>query len=226
MTDFTTARPLVAETARMISRAGLVEAFGHVSIRTDEGFAITGVGPLHITRPEDVILTDLNGQPVDGPTRTAPLEVPMHAAVYAARDDVGAICRGHPPYTVAWGVGTDNLPLLHGLGAMAGGPVAVHDDIELITRPDQAAALAHTLGQSSSVILRANGALSVGEDVQEAATRLYYLEDRSRVALLSRFHPSVDYDAWQRRKEHTPPELARAKVWFAARFGDGNDPRT
>lgn len=221
MIDFSAARPLVAATARMISRAGLVEAFGHVSTRTDEGFAITGVGPLHRSRPEDVILADVDGRPSDGPTATAPLEIHMHAAVYAARRDVGAICRGHPPYTVAWGIGTDDLPLLHGLGALAGDRVRVHDDIELITRPEQAAAVATTLAAGSSVILRANGALAVGRDLLEAATRLFYLEDRSRVALQSRSTSSTaDGDAWERRREHTSAELTRAKAWFEARYGD------
>ncbi|MFP3913834.1 MAG: class II aldolase/adducin family protein [Actinomycetota bacterium] len=220
MTDFENAREPVAAVARMVSRAGLVEAFGHVSMRTTEGFAITGVGPLHRTRPGDVILADPTGRAIGGPVDTAPLETPMHAAIYSARPDVGSVCRGHPPYAVAWGVGTEDLPLLHGLGALAGDRIPVHDDIELITEADQAAQVAGSLGAGSSLILRANGALSVGGDPVEAATRLFYLEERARVASTSVPAAEAGVGAWERRRRHTAPELVRARAWFEARFGD------
>lgn len=214
-------RTAVATVARMVSRAGLLEAFGHVSARTDDGgFVITSVAPLLASKPEDVIVVDPSGTAVSGPTDSAPLETPMHAAIYASRTDVGAICRGHSPYVVAWGVGTDDLPLMHGLGAIAGARVPVHDDIELITTADSGAAVAATLAGNDSVILRANGALSVGTDPIEAATRLYFLEERARVALTASADPQSDREIWDRRREHTAPELRRAIAWFAARFAD------
>ena len=214
-------RTAVADVARMVSRAGLLEAFGHVSARTDDGgFVITSVAPLLAANPEDVIVVDSSGTAVAGPTDAAPLETPMHAAIYASRTDVGAICRGHPSSVVAWGVGIDDLPLMHGLGAIAGARVPVHDDIELITTVDSGGAVAATLGGNDSVILRANGALSVGADPIEAATRLYFLEERARVVLAASGSPVTDPEIWDRRREHTAPELRRAMAWFAARFED------
>jgi HCOMODA/2-hydroxy-3-carboxy-muconic semialdehyde decarboxylase len=214
-------RTAVAAVARMVSRAGLLEAFGHVSARTDNGgFVITSVAPLLAANPEDVIVVDPSGTAVAGPADSAPLETPMHAAIYASRTDVGAICRGHPPNVVAWGVGTDDLPLMHGLGAIAGAQVSVHDDIELITTADSGAAVAATLGGNDSVILRANGALSVGADPIEAATRLYFLEERARVVLAASASPEADPEIWNRRREHTSPELRRAIAWFTTRFED------
>ena len=217
-------RTEVARVARMVSRAGLVEAFGHVSTRTESGFAITSVAPMLGATAESVVVVDLETGPVEGPVGLAPLETPLHAAVYAARPDVGGICRGHPPYVVDWGIGDDDLPLLHGLGGLAGHPVRVHDDIELVTTPDQGAKVAGTLGAAASVILRANGALAVGRDPVEAATRLYYLEERARVATRSTAAPPGDASTWARRLEHTDPELTRAVNWFEARFGDTTTP--
>jgi ribulose-5-phosphate 4-epimerase/fuculose-1-phosphate aldolase len=217
-------RTEVARVARMLSRAGLVEAFGHVSARTASGFAITGVAPMLGATAESVVVVDLESGPVEGPVDLAPLETPLHAAVYAARPGVGGICRGHPPSVVDWGIGDDDLPLLHGLGALAGHPVRVHDDIELVTTPDRGAKVAGTLGDAASVILRANGALAVGRDPLEAATRLYYLEERARVATRSTAAPPGDASTWARRLEHTDPELTRAVNWFEARFGDPTTP--
>ena len=217
-------RTEVARVARMVSRAGLAEGFGHVSARTESGFAITSVTPMLGATAESVVIVDLETGPVGGPVDQAPLETPLHAAVYAARSDVGGICRGHPPFVVDWGAGLDDLPLLHGLGALAGHPVRVHDDIELVTTPDQAVAVAGTLGSATSVILRANGALAVGRDPVEAATRLYFLEERARVATRSTAAPPGDASTWARRLEHTDPELTRAVKWFEARFGGSLTP--
>jgi ribulose-5-phosphate 4-epimerase/fuculose-1-phosphate aldolase len=217
-------RTEVARVARMVSRAGLVEGFGHVSARTASGFAITSVAPMLAATAESVVIVDLDMGPVGGPVDQAPLETPLHAAVYAARSDVGGICRGHPPSVVDWGIGLDDLPLLHGLGALAGHPVRVHDDIELVTTPDRGAKVAGTLGDAASVILRANGALAVGRDPVEAATRLYFLEERARVATRSTAAPPGDASTWARRLEHTDPELTRAVNWFEARFGDTTTP--
>lgn len=201
----------------MMSAAGLAESFGHVSTRLAEGFLITTVEPFMTQSPEDVIhVADLSDPPSGG--GGAPLETPMHAAIYRARDDVSAICRGHPPSVVAWGTGTESLPLAHGLGAMAGADVPVHPDVDLITTSAQGELVARTLGGGQSVILRANGCFAVGQSLLEALTRLYYLEERARVVMNSAGRG--DDIEWGGRLRHTPPELKRAMAWVDATFGD------
>lgn len=212
-------RRLVAAVARLLSRAGLVEAFGHISCRVDGGFLITTTAPLHSATSDDVLLVGADGTPRAGPREAAPLEIPMHAAIYQTRGDVNAICRGHPPHAVEWGVGTEDLPLLHGLGAIAGPHVGVHDDIELITDLDRGRRVAESLGDDMALLLRANGALAVGADPIEAATRLYFLDERARVALRSPATGAAD-ERWAPRLQHTAPELRRAVAWFRTRFSE------
>ena len=67
------------------------------------------------------------------------------------------------------------------------------------------------------MLLRANGGLAVGADLVEAATRLWFLEERARVALAAAPGAGDDID-WAPRLAHTGIELRRAKAWFAARF--------
>ncbi len=209
-------RESIAETARMMSRAGLAEAFGHVSARSGEGFLITSTLPFTEATADDVISVPNPLAPPTGDPRI-PLETPMHAALYVSRPDISAICRGHPPSVVAWGTGTAPLPLLHGLGGLAGEVVAVHPDTTLISSPAQAEAVAGTLSDDSAVILRANGCLAVGASLLEALTRLYYLEERASVALQTQgIPPAVD---WEPRLRDTAIELKRAKAWVAATFG-------
>ncbi len=214
-------RSAVASTARMLASSGLAEAFGHVSARTPTGFLITSTSPLFEATADDVIRVE-SGVPVGGPTRAAPLEMPMHTAIYDARPDVRAICRGHPPHVVIWGVSAEPLPLLHGLGGMAGRTVRTHPDIELVKTAEAGEAVARTLGDDASVLLAANGCLAVGADLLEAATRLWFLEDRARVAVQARsagLTPiTIREYTWDRRLQDSVPELVRAREWMRRSF--------
>ena len=213
-------RESVAATAQMMARAGLTEGFGHVSMRYGEGFAITSVTPLLVTGPNDVLLVpDMSDPPSGG---EAALETPMHAALYAARPDISAVCRGHSPAAVAWGLQTQDLPLLHGLGGLAGRRVGVHPEAELIRTVDQGMAVASTLGNSQSLIIRANGSLAVGASPLEALTRLYFLEERARVAAAA--PDDLDPIDWGTRHDNLEAELQRAMAWVAAAFGAEHSP--
>ena len=209
----------VAATARMLAAAGLVEAFGHVSARLDTGgFLITPTLPMLDAVGGTVITVDGTGTVVDNPANAAPLETPLHAAVYRARADVAAICRGHGPAMVAWGVSVEDLPLRHGLGAIAGVTIPVHPDFDLIASAESGDRAVATLGSHHGALLRANGGFAVGADLLEAATRLWFMEERARVVLAAA--PSAGSDIeWGHRLTHTGAELRRAKAWFAARFG-------
>jgi len=219
--DLERLRSAVASTARMLASAGLVEAFGHVSARTPTGFLITSTSPLFEATADDVIGVE-SGVPASGPTGAAPLEMPMHAAIYDARPDVAAICRGHPPYVVTWGVADEPLPLLHGLGGMAGRTVRTHPDIELVKTAESGESVARTLAEDSCVLLAANGCLAVGADLLEAATRLWYLEERARVVVQVRnaglTPATVREYTWARRLLDSSPELVRAREWMRRTF--------
>lgn len=218
-------REEVAAAARMLAAAGLVEAFGHVSARTPGGFLITSTRPMAAARAEDVIEVR-GGCPVSGPVDALPLETPLHAAVYRARPDAAAVCRGHPPYAAVWAVGAEDLPLLHGLGGMSGAAAPVHPDIELIKTPEQAAAAARTLGGGWSLLLRANGCLTVGGGLLEAAVRLWFLEERARAAVQARqagIAPEEGAAVWGRRLEDSDAELVRAKAWFLSAYGSARN---
>lgn len=208
----------VAATARMLAAAGLVEAFGHVSARLDgDGFLITPTLPLLDAVAGAVITVDGAGTVVDNPAGAAPLETPLHAAIYRGRPDVAAICRGHGPAMVAWGVTVEDLPLRHGLGAIAGVRIPVHPDVDLIASAESGERAAATLGPHHGALLRANGGLAVGADLLEAATRLWFVEERARVVLAAAPPAGADIE-WGHRLTHTGAELRRAKAWFAARF--------
>ena len=166
----------VVVAARALAAAGLVTAFGHVSVRTGSrsGFRITPPKPLGTLRPgEPLQEVPLAGAGLpDG----VPKEAWIHRAIYEARSDVGAICRAQPP--VATAVASAGVPMrvLHGHAAFLGREVPVYGDARLIREREAGEALARGLGDAGGVVMRGNGAVTVGADVGAAAARMWVLE--------------------------------------------------
>ena len=169
----------VAEAARIISGAGLVEAFGHVSARAGDGFMITPTSPLGDVGEDDVLCVGPDGS-TGSMSDCTPLEVPMHAAIYAARPDVGAICRTHSPAAVRAGVLGEVPPLLHGLGGLAG-EIALCDRFNLVTDREAGEEIAAALGSADCLLIKGNGSVCTGESLADAVVRARYLEERCAV---------------------------------------------
>lgn len=209
----------VAIVARMIARAELVEAFGHVSERhTDGGFLLSSTVPLGSQHAGDMHHVTSDGEAPGGAT-DVPLERYLHAAIYAARPDVNAICRTHSPAAVVWGARGAVPPLVHGLGALAG-VVAFFDEIDLVADLDAGRAAAAVLGHADCLIVRGNGAVTTGGSLAEAATRAWFLEERARVADAA--GPGAQEIAVEHpRLAHTAVEYPRAWRWLEETFGAG-----
>lgn len=211
----------VVVVARILARAGLVHAFGHVSARTPDGLAITPVfPPLGSLAESDVRNLAADGSPLDDERRGVPLEAPMHAAVYATRPDVAAICRIHGHAVAAWAARAEPPPLLHGFGGIVE-PVAMWPDPDLIADGAAADRVAAALGAGPAILLRGNGGLAVGQDLSEAAARAWCLEDRCEVAQRADgagipFSP----DELARRNRWYEAETARLWAWLLATYGD------
>lgn len=217
------ARAEVARVARIAAAAGLVNAFGHVSMRLPDGsMAISSTRPLLSADPEDVVVVAPSGEAVSGAVADAPLERFLHLAIYRARADVHGICRGHPEFAVAWGTGTAELPVHHGLGFMAGMRVPMHLELRLISDDALGDAAARALGANHALVLHANGALAVGATPLEAAARLWAVEDRARVAITAPAPVTHLQADWAERSEASAIELARAERWLESVYGDAS----
>lgn len=219
MTEPVTTPAAVASVARLIARAGLVEAFGHVSARDGGTLLITSTDPLGSATPEQILRLPIAAGEEPGEVERVPLEWPLHAATYRARSDVGAVCRTHSPAAVALGVRGEAPPLLHGLGGLAG-EVVTADRFDLVTSEAAADPLAAALGSADCLLVRGNGAVATGPDLKTAAVRAWFLEERCRVALdvgagtVGRGQAEAD----ERARWHEA-ELARAWHWLQQRFG-------
>ncbi|MFV0459603.1 MAG: class II aldolase/adducin family protein [Actinomycetales bacterium] len=163
-----------------LSRTGLVTAFGHLSGRAGENRVLI-TPPMALGRlTPDSAWTALDLDAHDLP-RDVPKEAWIHVAVARRRPDVGGICRAQPPVATALAsAGVPILPL-HGQGAYLGPTVPVFDDATLVRDEDRAVDLAQVLGDAPAVLMRGNGAVTVGSTVGEAVARMWVLEASARM---------------------------------------------
>jgi len=161
--------------AHAVARAGLVNAFGHLSCRTSTGrLLITPpVAPGRIASSMEWTELEVAG---DTLPPGVPREAWIHLAIYRVRPDVSAICRAQPP--IATALASAGVPIvpLHGQGSYVGSLVPVFDDAVLVRDETRAAQLADDLGKSPALMLRGNGAVTVGANIGEAVARMWVLE--------------------------------------------------
>lgn len=165
----------VVAAANTLARHGLVTAFGHVSVRTaDDQFAITPPVPLGtVDDSTELIEVSLSAGVLPA---GAPGEAWMHVAIYRARPDVTAVARAQPPASHPGAALPGPLVPVHGQGAWLGAPLAVYDDARLVRNEAAGAGVAAALGAARGVLLRGNGAVTVGTDPREAATAQWVME--------------------------------------------------
>jgi HCOMODA/2-hydroxy-3-carboxy-muconic semialdehyde decarboxylase len=162
----------LVEAAHVLSRLGLVTAYGHVSARAGASMLITPAADLATVTGSGVVdvALDASSLPAD-----APAEAWIHLALYRARPDAGAIARAQPASAVAAAATTTSLAPLHGQAAWLGESVPVHDSAHLLRSAGLAEGAARTLPAGEALLLRGNGALTLGATPGMAVARMWLL---------------------------------------------------
>lgn len=168
---------IVQQAARGLGRAGLVHAYGHVSLRLDEGsFLVCAARPLEL-------VGNLPGTvcPVEGPLPEGVLgEVRIHQRIYARRAEIGAVCRIMPPALMALSTQGIVPRPRHGIGAYFD-RLPLWPDPRLLRDDAAANALVEMMGDAPAIVMRGNGAVVAAETMPKAATLAWFLEDAARV---------------------------------------------
>ena len=167
-------RDQVAEAARVLARLGLVTAFGHVSARAGEAMLITPAADLAGVTADRVVEVPLGRRAGPLPPG-APAEAWAHLALYQARPDAAAIARAQPPSAFAAAATVSVMVPLHGQAAWLGESVPVYDDAALLRSAEQAERAARCLPDGEALLLRGNGALTLGAAPGLAVARMWLL---------------------------------------------------
>jgi len=164
----------VAEAARVLARLGLVTAFGHVSARAGDSMLITPAADLAGVTAASVIEVPFAAR--DGALPAgAPAEAWAHLAVYRARPDAAAIARAQPAAAFAVAAVVTVMVPVHGQAAWLGESVPVYGDAALLRSADRAERAASCLPAGEALLLRGNGALTLGATPGLAVARMWLL---------------------------------------------------
>ena len=167
----------VAEAANVLARLGLVTAYGHISARAGESMLITPAADLAGVTAASVIEVPLatGALPTGALPTGAPAEAWAHLALYQARPDAAAIARAQPAAAFAVSAVVTMMVPLHGQAAWLGESVPVHDDAALLRSPGLAERAACCLPAGEALLLRGNGALTLGAAPGLAVARMWLL---------------------------------------------------
>lgn len=176
---------------RVLANEGVVDGFGHVSVRNPENperFLLSRSLSPELVTADDVMEFEMDGT-VAGPSTQRPYgERIIHGAVLKARPDVQAVFHGHAhpilPFTVT---GVPIRPVVH-LGCMFYEGIPLYDDYDvsagmLIASAEEGERVARVLGQSRALLLRGHGCVVVGGSVPSLVMASIYLRDNAAIQL-------------------------------------------
>ena len=181
----------LAAASRILADQGVVDAFGHVSMRhpaaPDRFLMSRSLAPALVT-PGDIVEYSLDCAAYEGDERPGFLERFIHGEIYRARPDVMSVVHSHSPSVIPFGlVEAPMRAMFHNAAFLAGG-VPVFDISKkfgatdmLVGNPEKGVALAEVLGERPVVLMRAHGSVAVGPDLQSAVFRAVYTEVNARI---------------------------------------------
>ena len=178
------ARQLVARANRMIANEGVLDAFGHVTMRhpTDPNrYLMSRSRAPELVQPEDIHEFTLDSQIVKPIKERLYGERVIHGEIYKARPDVNAICHHHAASILPFCISGMELKPVYHLGATLGPRVPFWDSRDdfgdttlIVAKPEEGASLARALGKNWIVLMRRHGATVAGTSLEELVFRTIY----------------------------------------------------
>jgi len=176
----------------ILASQGIVDGFGHISVRSAKNpthyFISRSTAPALVTA-DDIMEIDLEDHPIDARGRNSYLERFIHSEIYKARPDVISVVHSHSAAVIPFSVSQVQLrPISHMAGFLvravpvfeirqAGG----NETDMLIRNKALGAALAHTLGSGTAVLMRGHGDVVVGNSVRTALLHAVYTDLDARL---------------------------------------------
>ena len=166
---------------RILAAHGVVDAYGHVSLRIDASqFIVTPPVPLGLVKTDaSPVLCPVSGAlPAD-----ALPEVLVHQNIYRRRPEVGGVVRFQSPQLMTLSTLGRTPRARHGFGAYFAPCPPLYANPRLVRDNPSAVALVDQMASARAIVMRGNGAVTVGASIEEALVMAWYLEDAARVEL-------------------------------------------
>ena len=176
---------------RILAHEGVVDAYGHVSVRHPRDptrYLLSRSLAPGLVESGDVIEFDLEGKAVDGDPRPPYLERFIHGAIYEARPEVQAVVHAHAEAVLPFTISTTALrPVVH-MASFIGARLPVWDIRDnfgdtnlLVVNMAQGRDLACGLGGERVVLMRGHGFTAAARSLPEAIRIGVYMPVNARV---------------------------------------------
>jgi HCOMODA/2-hydroxy-3-carboxy-muconic semialdehyde decarboxylase len=179
----------LAMASRILANEGVLDAFGHVSLRhpdRPDRYLLSRSRSPRLVGPDDFIEYTLDSEPVRKPDALQFVERVIHGCIYQARPDVTAVCHHHAPAVLPFCIaGVPIVPVFH-LGAAVGATAPFWNQNDefgdtnlLVAKPEEGHSLARALGSHPAVLMRNHGATVVGTNVRELVARAIFMSQNA-----------------------------------------------
>jgi L-fuculose-phosphate aldolase len=160
---------------------------GNFSIRLDEDLILTTPASTCKGRlkADELVLTDLEGKPIEPTVRKPSTELAMHLTAYKKRADVRAIVHAHPTVAVGFTVAGQSLAkcvlpeVVCTLGAIPVAPYATPSTDEV------SKSIEGLVTTYDALVMDHHGALALGKDIWDAYYKLETLEHHAETMLVA-----------------------------------------
>jgi ribulose-5-phosphate 4-epimerase/fuculose-1-phosphate aldolase len=224
---------------RILAREGVVDAFGHVSIRHPEysdRYILSRARAPECIEIEDLMQFALDGTPIEPAGRQPYAERFIHGAVYERRPEIHAVVHNHSPSVIPFGItGTPLKPVMHMCASMGvevpswDSRTSFGDTNLLVTTLQMARDLAATLDARPVALMRGHGCVVAGTSLRDVVFNSVYLELNANLQLKAaalgpiNFLSDGEVEAIQRSRASFTYE--RAWEYWCRRAGRAYDAR-
>jgi ribulose-5-phosphate 4-epimerase/fuculose-1-phosphate aldolase len=178
---------------RILAHEGVVDAFGHVSMRHPENpsrFLLSRSRAPELVVADDIRAFGFDGEPIEDRGERLYGERPIHGSIYAARPDVMAVVHSHSFEVIPFGIADLRLrPVVH-VCAPIGADIPVWDIRDkfgptnlLVLTNEQGQDLARCLGTGRVALMRGHGSVAAAGSLREAVMTAIYLQVNARLQL-------------------------------------------
>ena len=226
---------------RILGREGVVDAFGHISIRHPENrgryFLARSRSP-ELVVEDDLIEFDLDSNAIDRDNRVPYAERYIHGAIYKARGEVMSVCHSHAHVLIPFTIVDAPVGAVWVMAASIGEHVPnwdIRDDFPnektmLVINDAIGRSLANALGEGPACLMRGHGAVIATSDVKRTVLTSIGLmlnaDMRTRAHLLTLGHPGATVKGLSAAEVEStrgvlfsPLGTDRAWEYFATRAG-------
>ena len=181
-------RQAVTEYAKRLLTTGLVKGTGGNICLANADKSLVAITPSGVAyetmQPEDVVVVDMDGKPVDG--RLLPSsEIGFHLALLHQRPEIRAVVHTHSDYSTALACLRWELPAVHYLIGSAGFhvPLAPYATFGTQALTD---GICQTIGDGNAVLLANHGLVTVGVSLSKAFSTAEMVEYVAKLYLITK----------------------------------------